>query len=140
MSARDAAAIEAEIAATHERLGGTLRALRHELALPLYAAKGLREMLQPASERKPIGEFLRANAGPLGLIALGLAWLALQNRRGVGTVARVVGQDLVEHTRRVIEVAAEAAIEAATNEVTRPQTQTTPLPTPPPASRSDTDL
>jgi hypothetical protein len=69
-------AAEAEIAATRQRLDATLAGIRRELAPPIAAALGAASLLSRAEDAKRFGDFVRRNAVPLGLIALGADGLA----------------------------------------------------------------
>jgi hypothetical protein len=113
------AAAEAEIEATRRRLDQALTTLRQDLALPIAVVAGAAAILHGSSDATPLREFLRHNAVPLGIIALGTGWLAVQNRDRIANLAGAYGGELLEKARSVGTRMAEAALSAAIDEIGR---------------------
>ena len=80
---------------------------------------------------------MRRNALPLGLIGLGAAWLAVQNRGILGTLGGSYARDFLEQARVLGKSAAEAALSAALEEIGRPPGEASEDgPQSPPAARA----
>ena len=116
------ATAEAEIEATRRRLDLALTTLRQELALPIAVAAGSAAILHRGTEAAQLRHFLRHNAVPLGIIALGTGWLAVQNRERVAELAGSYGGELLETARSVGTRVVEAALSAAIDEIGRANT------------------
>ena len=114
------AAAEAEIAETRRKLDATIAALRRDLALPIAAVMATAALLEEAGEGAQLRDFVRRNALPLGLIGLGAAWLAVQNRGALGTLGSSYAREFLEQARVLGKSAAEAALSAALEELGRP--------------------
>jgi hypothetical protein len=114
------AAAEAEIAETRRKLDAAIAALRRDLALPIAAVVATAALLDEAGEGAQLRDFVRRNALPLGLIGLGAAWLAVQNRGILGTLGGSYAREFLERARELGKSAAEAALSAALEEIGRP--------------------
>lgn len=119
LSARVAAA-EADIAETRRRLDGAISDIRHELALPLAAASRVASALDGTGDVKQLGDFVRRHAAPLGLIALGAAWLAVRCRGALGDTGAGFAHELLDRVRVLGGRAMERALSAAAAELSRP--------------------
>jgi hypothetical protein len=132
------AAAEAEIAETRRKLDAAIAVLRRDLALPIAAVVATAALLDEAGDGAQLRDFVRRNAFPLGLIGLGAAWLALQNRGALGTLGGSYAREFLERARVLGKNAAEAALSAALEEIERPAgeppengSQSAPSDTPP---------
>jgi len=126
LSSRVAAA-EADIAETRRRLDGALSDIRHELAMPIAAVSRVAAAaLERPPDMKEIGGFMRRHAAPLGVIGVGIAWLALRCRGTLGEVGAGYARDLLDRAREVGERAGEAALSAVVAELKK----TGPMPAP----------
>lgn len=67
------AAAEADIEKMRRQLDLALSSIRRELSLPIAAAAGMATLLDRAVDAERLRDFLRRNAAPLGIIALGAA-------------------------------------------------------------------
>ena len=109
------AAVEAHIADTRKRLDLSIAGIRGDLAVPIALAAAATNALGRAAESKDISVLVRRHAIPLGLIGVGLAWIAAQHRDALGRLGAEYGKDLLESARalgvRVIEAATAAALE-----------------------------
>jgi hypothetical protein len=114
------AAAEAEIAETRRKLDAAIAALRHDLALPIAAVLATAALLDEAGEGAQLRDFVRRNALPIGLIGLGAAWLAVQNRAILGTLGGSYAREFLERARVLGKSAAEAALSAALEEIGGP--------------------
>ena len=114
------AAVEAEIAETRRKLDAAIATLRRDLVLPIAAVMATAALLDEAGEGAQLRDFLRRNAFPLGLIGLGAAWLAVQNRGALGTLGGSYARQFLERARVLGKSAAEAALSAALEEIGRP--------------------
>jgi hypothetical protein len=114
------AAAEREIAETRRNLDAALEALRRELALPIAAVRASAALLDDAGQRAQLLDFVRRNALPLGLIGIGAAWLAVENRGILGTLGNAYAREFLERARTLGKSAAEAALSAALDEIAGP--------------------
>jgi hypothetical protein len=115
------AAAEAEIAQTRRNLDAAIAALRREFALPIAAVMATALLVDEAGgEGAQLHDFVRRNAFPLGLIGLGAAWLAVENRGSLGTLGGSWAREFLERARALGKSAAEAALTAALEEIGRP--------------------
>jgi hypothetical protein len=114
------AAAEREIAETRGNLDAALEALRRELALPIAAVKASAALLDEAGQPAQLLDFARRNALPLGLIGMGAAWLAVENREMLGTIGSAYTREFLERARALGKSAAKAALSAALDEVAGP--------------------
>ena len=114
------AAAEAEIAETRRKLDAAIAVLRRDLALPIAAVMATAALLEEAGEGAQLRDFVRRNALPLGLIGLGAAWLAVQNRDALATLGGSYAREFLERARVLGKSAAEAALSAALEEIGRP--------------------
>lgn len=110
------AAAEADIAVARRNLDSAIAALRRELVLPIAAVAASAALFDDASVRK-LREFVRHNALPLGLVGLGAAWLAVENRGAFTEFASGYAQEFVQEARRLGTSAAGAALSAAHDEI-----------------------
>lgn len=117
---RAVAAAEAEIEQTRRHLDLALAAIRHDFALPIAAAVGVAAALNQAGDAKQLGAFVRRHAVPLGLIAAGAAWLAVQYRGALGEFGSTYAREFLDRARGIGARAAEAALSAAIEEIARP--------------------
>lgn len=124
------AAAESEIAETRRNLDAALAALRRELALPIAAVMATAALIDEAGEGAQLHDFVRRNALPLGLIGLGAAWLAVENRGALGTFGGSWAREFLERARALGKSVAEAALNAALEEIGKPAPE-------PPASGPD---
>ena len=108
---------EAEIEATRRRLDLALTTLRQELALPIAVTAGATAILHRGTDAAQLRQFLRHNAVPLGIIALGAGWLTAQYRERIAEIAGAYGGELLETARYVGTRAVEAALSAAIGEI-----------------------
>jgi len=115
------AAAEAEIAEIRRKLDAAIAALRRDLALPIAAVMATAALLDEVGEGAQLRDFVRRNALPLGLIGLGAAWLAVQNRGILGTLGGSYAREFLERARVLGKSAAEAALSAALEEIGGPQ-------------------
>jgi hypothetical protein len=111
---------EAEIAETRRKLDAAIAALRRDLALPIAAVMATAALLDEVGEGAQLRDFVRRNALPLGLIGLGAAWLAVQNRGNLGALGGSYAREFLERARVLGKSAAEAALSAALEEIGRP--------------------
>ena len=111
---------EAEIAETRRKLDAAIAALSQDLALPIAAVMATAALLDEAGEGAQLRDFVRRNAFPLGLIGLGAAWLAVQNRGSLGTLGGSYVREFLDRARVLGKSAAEAALTAALEEIGRP--------------------
>jgi hypothetical protein len=114
------AAAEAEIAETRRKLDSAIAVLSQDLALPIAAVMATAALLDEAGEGAQLRDFVRRNALPLGLIGLGAAWLAVQNRGTLGALGSSYVREFLERARVLGKSAAEAALSAALEEIGRP--------------------
>ena len=117
------AAAESEIEQTRRRLDTAISSVRSEFALPITAVAGALTMFDCLNNAKHFGAFVRRNAAPLGIIALGTIWLAVQNRGTLSTIGGSYVRDLLDRTRTIGTKAAEAALSAAIDELAPPAPQ-----------------
>ena len=128
---------EAEIAETRRKLDAAIAALRRDLALPIAAVLATAALLDEAGEGAQLRDFVRRNALPLGLIGLGAAWLAVQNRAILGTLGGSYAREFLERARVLGKSAAEAALSAALEEIGGPPGEPPEgEPEPPPVARA----
>ena len=114
------AAAEAEIAETRRNLDAALDALRRDLALPIAAVMASAALLGEGGEGVLLRDFMRRNALPLGLIGMGAAWLAVENRGTLGALGRSCAREFLERARALGRDAAEAALSVALDEIGGP--------------------
>jgi hypothetical protein len=114
------AAAEREIAETRRNLDAALEALRRELALPIAAVRASTALLDEACQPAQLLDFVRRNALPLGLIGMGAAWLAVENRETLGTLGSAYTREFLERARALGKSAGEAALSAALDEIAGP--------------------
>jgi hypothetical protein len=114
------AAAEREIAETRHNLHAALEALRRELALPIAAVRASTALLDEVCQPAQLLDFVRRNALPLGLIGMGAAWLAVENRETLGTLGSAYTREFLERARALGKSAAAAALSAALDEIGRP--------------------
>src|SRR5204863_3635417 len=65
-------------------------------------------------------DFMRRNALPLGLIGLGAAWLAVENRGTLSAFGSTCAREFLERARALGRDAAEVALSVALNEIGGP--------------------
>jgi hypothetical protein len=99
-----------------------MAALRTELAVPVAAASGIAALFGRSDDLDRLASFVRRNAVPLGLLALGVAWLGLHHRGRLGDVAGALARQLSDGARDVADRAAAAALAAAGEQIGRPAT------------------
>jgi signal transduction histidine kinase len=116
---RAVAAAEADIEQTRQQLDRALAAIRRDLGVPLAAIAGMAALLDQAGDAPQIREFLRHNAMPLGLIALGMLWLGVQNRKSLGNLGSAYANEVLRRARTLGKTATAAAISAALEEIAR---------------------
>ena len=117
---RAVAAAEARISSRRsQQLDRALTAIRRDLGVPLAAIAGMAALLDQAGDAPQIREFLRHNAMPLGLIALGMLWLGVQNRKSLGNLGSAYANEVLQRARTLGKTATAAAISAALEEIAR---------------------
>jgi F0F1-type ATP synthase membrane subunit b/b' len=116
------AAAETEIEQTRRRLDLAISSIRADLAMPIAAAAAAAAMLDRAGDTKQLGAFVKRNAAPLGLIALGAIWLAVKNRGALGEMSERYARELRDRARMIATKAVEAALSAAIDQIARPDT------------------
>ncbi len=114
------AAAEAAIAATRRQLDTALADLHRDLALPVAAVIGAAALFEQAGDARQLGTFLRRNALPLALIAVGAAWLGVQNRSTLGELGGSYARDFLDRARALVTRVGEAALSAASEAIGRP--------------------
>jgi hypothetical protein len=131
------AAAEAEIAKTRRNLDAVLADLQRELAVPIAAVKATAALFEEAAQGAQVRDFMRRNALPLGLIGLGAAWLAVQNRGVLGALGSAWAREFLEGPRAFANSAAKAALSAVLQELGSPAPeppQSAPQPAPAPSA------
>jgi hypothetical protein len=103
------AAAEAQIAQTRRNLDAALAELQRELAVPIAAVKATAAFFEEGAQGGQLRDFARRNALPLGLIGLGAAWLAVQNRAALVTLGGAWAREFLEGSRALANSAAKAA-------------------------------
>ena len=106
-------AAEAAIAETRRHLDRALAAAHRDLALPLAAATVATAALGRIDGAPELGPLIRRHAVPLGLMALGAAWLAVRCRGTLRQAGGAYSHELLDRVRTIGGHAVDAALSAA---------------------------